>query len=511
MISKIPLSLRTVGALKLIALAVLALAAYHGLIPHDAAIGMAMLGEVTIVGLKERLKELQDIATGIQAKADAEKRDLNSDEVTELDSVMAEFDQVELDIKRRERIEAQASRLATPGTRQTLPEPVNSGNVRPGTPVTPMSNAGPRAGGLPNTMLTTHAERNRMGFNNLGEFCLAVRGATVHPASMDYRLQNAALSTSSTEAVGADGGFAVPPEWRAEIMRLVDAEDSLLGETDVQPITGNNITYPTDETTGHQASGGIQVYWDGESDTINQSKLALKDLDIKLHRLTALVPLTEELLQDAPALGSYVTGKAGEKFAFKLTDAIVNGTGAGQPLGIMNAPCKIAVAKETSQTDGTVHADNVVKMMARMPAKSFGKASWLINQDVLPQVMKLGFAITTASGTAAGAGAIYLPPNGLANSSPYGTLFGRPIRVTEACATLGTTGDIILADLTKYLSVVKAGGIKTDVSIHLWFDQNVMAFRFVMRMNGQPWLSSAIARKNGSNTLSHFVALASRP
>jgi hypothetical protein len=45
----------------------------------------------------------------------------------------------------------------------------------------------------------------------------------------DQRLiQNASLSTYGTEAVGADGGFAVPPEWRSEIMGMVDAEDSLL-------------------------------------------------------------------------------------------------------------------------------------------------------------------------------------------------------------------------------------------------------------------------------------------
>lgn len=501
--------------LGMIALAVLAIVAYHGLLPLDVGLTLApFIGVVSIQNLQERLRELHDISTGIQAKADAEKRDLTAEEQTELDSVMDEFEQVELDIKRRQRVEAQAARLAEPGQRLTQPAPVAANGSNPGAAGgagAPPSNAARPGNGLQNTVLSTVSERNRWGFHNLGEFAMAVRNTTLNPSGMDYRLQNAALSTSSSEGVGADGGFAVPPEWRAEIMRLVDAEDSFLASTDVQPVSGNNMTYPTDETTGHQSSGGIQVYWDGEADTITQSKVALKELTVKLHRLTALVPMTEELLSDAPALGAYVTGKAGEKFAFKINDSIVNGTGAGTPLGIMNAPCKVAVAKETSQTDGTVHADNIVKMMARMPAKSFARAEWLINQDVIPQIMKLGFAITTASGTAAGAGAIYLPPNGLAGSSPYGTLMGRPIRVTEACAAVGTQGDIILADLSKYLSVVKTGGVKTDVSIHLWFDQNVTAFRFVLRMNGQPWLSAPIARKNGSNTLSHFVTLASRP
>jgi HK97 family phage major capsid protein len=148
-------------------------------------------------------------------------------------------------------------------------------------------------------------------------------------------------------------------------------------------------------------------------------------------------------------------------------------------------------------------------MMARLPAGSFGRSVWMINQDVVPQILKMGFAITTVAGAAAGAGAMYLPPNGLATSSPYGSLLGRPIIVTEACATLGTVGDVILADMTKYLSVVK-GAMKADTSIHLWFDQNTTAFRFVMRLNGQPWLSTPIVRKNGSNTLSHFITLEGR-
>ena len=46
--------------------------------------------------------------------------------------------------------------------------------------------------------------------------------------------------------------------------------------------------------------------------------------------------------------------------------------------------------------------------------------------------------------------------------------------------------------------------------MHFYFDQNLRAFRFVYRLGGQPWLSSAIARKAGTSTLSHFVKLDTR-
>ncbi len=148
-------------------------------------------------------------------------------------------------------------------------------------------------------------------------------------------------------------------------------------------------------------------------------------------------------------------------------------------------------------------------MWARLPAASQRTAVWLCNQDCLPAIYQLGFAVTDGTTTNVGAGALYMGPGQLQGGGVSGTVLGRPIVVTEACPTVGDAGDIILADLSKYLAAVK-GAMRTDTSIHLWFDQNLTAFRFVMRMNGQPWLSAPIARKSGSNTLSHFIKLEAR-
>lgn len=458
----------------------------------------------TIDSLKARLGELHETSKAIQAKADAEKRDLSVDEAKELDACMREFEEVEASIQRRERILAQEDRLGAPQSRAAAPNPVAAV-----TPAASIQNAAPRDG-LRNTRLSTMEERQRWGFRDMGEFAIAVRGAVLNPGNMDQRLvQNAALSTYGSEGVGADGGFAVPPEWRSEIMRMVEGEDSLLSLTDQQTVAGNSITFPTDESTAWQTSGGIQTYWDGEAATMTQSKPQLRDVTVKLHRLTALVPVTDELLEDAPAMAGYVTRKAGEKMAFKVNDAIVNGTGAGQPLGILNAACTVQVSKISSQVADTIHAKNVVTMWSRLPAASQRTAVWLVNQDCLPSIYQLGFAVTDGTTTNVGAGALYMGPGQLASGAPSGTILGRPIVVTEACPTVGDAGDIILADLSKYLTVVK-GALRSDTSIHLWFDQNATAFRFVMRMNGQPWLSAAIARKSGSNTLSHFIKLEAR-
>ncbi len=137
-----------------------------------------------------------------------------------------------------------------------------------------------------------------------------------------------------------------------------------------------------------------------------------------------------------------------------------------------------------------------------MGKSSKRNAVWLINGDVEPQLMSMSFPGT---GTAV---PVYLPPGGL-SGQPYGTLMGRPVISTEAAAALGDVGDISFVDLKQYMSVVKAGGIRQDVSIHLFFDYDVSAFRFVLRVGGQPWWNTAITRLNGLSR-SPFITLGAR-
>ncbi|TKS58783.1 MAG: major capsid protein [Nitrospira sp.] len=220
--------------------------------------------------------------------------------------------------------------------------------------------------------------------------------------------------------------------------------------------------------------------------------------------------MTDELLEDVAALATYINRKAPRKIDFKVNLAIIQGNGAGQPLGILSSPALVSVAKETSQAADTIVAANIMKMYSRMYAPSRQNAVWLINQDIEPQLFSMQFAVKNVAGTEnVGGVPVYLPANGL-SMSPYATLFGRPVIPTQAMETLGDKGDILFADLSQYMSATKAGGIRQDVSIHLWFDYDVTAFRFVMRIAGQPWWATTVAARDGSTTYSPFVTLDER-
>jgi len=349
------------------------------------------------------------------------------------------------------------------------------------------------------------------GFKSFGDFANSVHGAhTRAGVSPELAAWQKALSTYSLEGVGADGGYAVPPEWRAEIEKVVFGEDSLLSRCTQFPLAGNSITLPLDVTTPWQTSGGVLAYWEGEAGAKTQSKVALNTVDLRLRKCTVLCPVTDELLEDAIALGAFLNMTVGEKMDFKIGEAIIRGTGAGQPLGILNSGSIISVDKETDQAADTICYSNVLKMWQRLYAPYRSDAVWLINQDCEEQLHSMCNLCKTCAGTAVcGGGAVYVPAGG-PNAMKWGMLFGRPVIPTQHCETVGDTGDIILASFKQYITAVKSGGLQSATSIHLWFDQDVTAFRFVMRVDGQPKLLSAISPRDGSNTMSAFVKLDAR-
>lgn len=446
----------------------------------------------TVENYRARQGELLSASDAIIALSDAEKRELSVEEKGSLTQNSAEVERLEGEIGLRETINAQRAATTKLNPRKVSPDPV-PGGVSDDEPA-PRAAASPRAHPQPRV-----SAGGNSGFRSFGEYARAVRAGSLRGGEIDPRLRNAAATIISTEGIGADGGFAVPPDFRSEIEQLIFAQDSLVGRTDQLTSSSNTLTIPVDMTTPWQATGGVQAYWDGEGGTKAQSKIALENVTVRLHKLAALIPVTEELIEDAPALDAYLRRKVPEKMDFKLSDAIVRGTGAGMPLGFMNAPALVTVAAEGGQTADTINATNVLKMLARLPVENRLSAVWLIHPDAEVQLPLMTI----------GDQPVYMPPGGLSDA-PFGRLLGRTVIPHQVAATVGDLGDIMLVDLRAYLTIRKGGGIRTDVSMHLWFDQDLVAFRFVLRVAGQPWWSAPIAQRSGSNTMSPYVTLAAR-
>lgn len=314
-------------------------------------------------------------------------------------------------------------------------------------------------------------------------------------------------ATGSSEAIPSDGGFLVGQEFAAGLIdRMYDnsAVASRCVRTPIGPGLNGLKMNGVDETSRANGSrfGGVVGYWVAEAATITSSKPAFRQIELNLKKVAALWYGTDELLQDATAMSSVAERAVVGELEFMIQDAIVNGNGAGKPLGFLQSPALVTITKETGQDADTVVFENISKMWAAMWARSRPNSVWLINQEIEPQLDKLAIPVGT------GGLPVYMPPGGL-SASPYGTIKGRPVIAIEQAAALGDAGDISLADLSQY-QIIDKGGVQAASSIHVQFVTDEVAFRFIVRIGGQPLWNSALTPYKGAQTLSPFVTLGAR-
>jgi HK97 family phage major capsid protein len=345
-------------------------------------------------------------------------------------------------------------------------------------------------------------------FKSLGEQLMAVKNAEVSKGrNMDARLASKAI-VGISESVPADGGFLVQTDFAQTLLEKTFATSGILNRVFRIPISANSNSVKIPAVSDANRAdgsrfGGIRAYWAAEGATKTPSYPAFAQVALELKKLVGYTTCTDELLEDASALEAWIGRAFAAEFDFKLADAIINGDGAGKPLGVLAAPCLVTITAETGQGSSTIVAENIVKMWAARFGPNSGNYVWLINQNIEPQLYTMGLAVGVAGGAV-----MYMPQGGL-SAAPYATLMGRPVIPCEQCAALGTVGDIILADLSQYAMIDK-GGMKSASSIHVNFATDQTAFRFVYRCDGQPlWATYLTPYKGTTSYQSPFVALSS--
>jgi Skp family chaperone for outer membrane proteins len=298
--------------------------------------------------LVKSMRELND-------KAAAESRDLTADEQTSFDGHKSKLESLNARIERETTLMAEEADVGVE---------------------------------IAGEILSTHergADDPKRGFRTFGEFAAAARqhpnfqGAGV--AMNGQLIQAAAPSTYGSEASGVDGGFAVPPAFAREIFTLSLGEDALLPFTDDTPVEGNSMVFPKDETTPW-GTDGIRAYWQAEAAAATATKPKLGTAALRLHKLMALVPLTDELIADTNALGATcrrrwrldpLEDQRGDPHRHRRRPAARRAQRAAGGAG----------GEGRRPGDADAVGANLAKMIARLPAGSYGRAIWLINNDVL--------------------------------------------------------------------------------------------------------------------------------
>lgn len=321
--------------------------------------------------------------------------------------------------------------------------------------------------------------------------------------------QYAEIVNSFGSIIPGDGGFLIPEHLRAEILKVALESSIIRPRARVIPMDSLRLPIPTIDDTSHVSSvwGGITGYWTEEAAALTESQATFGRTVLDAKKLTGYAEIPNELLADAVAFTGFFDQTFPQALAYFEDVAFFSGTGAGEPRGVLNWDATVTVAAETGQPSATIAWQNLVKMYSRMLPTSLGSCVWIANIDTFPELATMALSVGT------GGGPIWIGNFAGGTSgqdTPPATILGRPLILTEKVPTLGTTGDIGLYDLSYYL-VGDRQMMQAMQSEHFKFSSDKTAFRIISRVDGQPWLRSAITPHSGSsNTLSPYVQLATR-
>ena len=332
-------------------------------------------------------------------------------------------------------------------------------------------------------------------WDNFGQFlgtCRDVRMGTI-----DSRLKVLG------ESQGDQGGFLVPEEFRMQLLAMALEMAIIRPRAFMIPMATPTMRIPTirDTTHANNVFGGVSAYWVNESGGFTESEPTFSQVRLEAKKLTGYTSVANELMADsAIALEALLVRLFGEALRWFEEEAFFNGGGGGEPLGVLNSDPLITVAKVGTQAANTIIVENIDEMFSRMLPSSQGSAIWIANPNVYPQLAALSRAVGSAGGS----------PVWMSNvaAGPPMTVYGRPLMFSEHCQTLGTAGDIYFADLSYYI-IGDRQALTVEGSPHVRFANDETVWRFIERLDGRPWLDTALQPKYGE-TLSPFVTLATR-
>ena len=338
-------------------------------------------------------------------------------------------------------------------------------------------------------------------FETVTDYLYAISEHAHKDADLSAKL--AKLSNDLSSVKPSDGGFLIPEILRADLLSTALESAIVRSRARVIPMDSSMVSFPTVDSTSNVSSvfGGVVGYWTEEGATLTESQPRFGRIRLEANKLVLYTEIPNELIRDSqPSLEAFIGDIFPEALAWYEDVAFFIGGGAGEPLGFLNAPATISVTRSTTVGGNNVEWADIANMYARMLPQSLSRAAWIISPDVLPSLLQMelpgGAAPVVIGGNQFPTGA----------SAPTLSMLGRPIIVSEKARQVGTAGDINFVDFGFYL-IGDRQAMSARQSEDFRFNTDVTAFRVIERLDGRPWLQSAITPQNGGNSLSPFVRL----
>jgi len=256
------------------------------------------------------------------------------------------------------------------------------------------------------------------------------------------------FDTRSVEIETRADGQTVTEDSGAYGAALVDTElqpviDALRPQPVVEKLGAIFLTGLQGDLKFPVNSGGIAATWEGEVDTVDPTKNAYTSKTMKPIRLAVAVPISlQNIMQSSTDMEAYTMAEIRTIVANAIDLAAINGSGTGQPMGILNASGTNSVAGGTNGLAPSY--PNIVAMETAVFVENANSAKlqYLSNPKVRGKLK------TTAMES--GFPTYLMAPDGSVNGYPFTASNHVPSNLTKGSAS-GTCSAAIFGDFSQLI------------------------------------------------------------
>lgn len=241
------------------------------------------------------------------------------------------------------------------------------------------------------------------------------------------RDESGLIQRAQSEGVGTAGGFLVPEGFRAIIVEKLKAFGGVMGgSTNITTATGNPLPWVTNDDTGNTGSLTAEGGALGSGNDLILGTKMLGAYKYTSNGASGLpLKVSWELAQDSAFdLSSFVARKLAMRIARKVAVALVTGTGASEPEGLLSTAGAITQSSAFSSNSAPTYADFLGVVHALDPAYR-DNAVWVFNDKTL----KLIRGIVDGNQRPI----FWNQLNDFSDVSKGATLLGYPVIIDQAC------------------------------------------------------------------------------
>jgi HK97 family phage major capsid protein len=192
-----------------------------------------------------------------------------------------------------------------------------------------------------------------------------------------YEIRNALQVGTDTE-----GGYLVPDTFEKKLITTLEEENVIRKHAHVFTTSSGSHKIPVVSTRGTAA-------WVDEEGQIPESDDAFGQQLIGAHKISTLIKVSEELLNDSAFdLENYFATEFARRIGNAEEAAFLTGNGSGKPTGILadigGAEIGVTAASETAIT-----ADEIIDLFYSLKSPYRKKAIWVLNDRTIKAIRKL--------------------------------------------------------------------------------------------------------------------------